>query len=179
MNAMHWQLHPGTRADLAPLHALANIPQVYRFLADDIPPSRDLIKAWIEVGVSDAAGGALGLWLLRQDTRDIGGCVRLTTFTDEPRAAELTYLLHPRCWGQGLATRMSWTVVQRALATGQIDAVVAGADVPNVASRAVMTRLGMTFRRDVVYAAWPGVESVFRRGDALPAPVPELLPIAP
>ena len=66
-----------------------------------------------------------------------------------------------------------------ALATGQIDAVVAGADVPNVASRAVMTRLGMTFLRDVVYAAWPGVESVFRRGDALPAPVPELLPIAP
>lgn len=82
-------------------------------------------------------------------------------------------MLPLRRWGAGLATRMSWTVMQLAFQGGCIDRIVAGADAPNTASVAVMRRPGMTFLRSVAYPAGPGVEYAFRRGDPAPAPLPE------
>lgn len=105
----------------------------------------------------------------------LGGCVRLEA-QPELRSAELMYVLHPRHWGAGLATRMSWTVMQQALQGGSVDRIVAGADAPNTASVAVMRRLGMTFLRSVQYPAGPGVEYVFRRGDPAPSPLPQPIP---
>jgi hypothetical protein len=60
-------------------------------------------------------------------------------------------LLHPRWWGHGLATRMSWTVMHQAFEAGHVEHIVAGADTPNTASVAVMRRLGMQVLRTVQY----------------------------
>ena len=159
--------------DVAALHALFAEPAVYRYLADGAAPPQSVSEAWV---AADRSRG-LGLWLLSHGDR-IDGCVRLSEY-GEPRIAELTYLLHPRVWGRGLATRMSWTVMQRAFATGAIDAIIAGADVPNGASIAVMRRLAMQFRREVQYPLGKGVEYRLGVADSAPDPPPESIPLAP
>ena len=151
-------LRPATRADVDRLVALLRVPEVHRYFADGVEPTRRQSEEWVgrHDAASDAASG-LGLWLLEDCTGRLLGCVSLEA-TDAPRTAELIYLLHPEVWGQGLATAMAWTVLERGFADQQLDRIVAGADVPNTASVAVMQRLGMTYARPVEYPMGPGVE---------------------
>jgi RimJ/RimL family protein N-acetyltransferase len=78
--------------------------------------------------------------------------------------------LEPGNWGQGLALRMARTAITHAFSSSQIDSVIAGADLANPASFAVMRRLGMRFRKDVQYSLGAGVEYVLHRHDAGPLP---------
>jgi RimJ/RimL family protein N-acetyltransferase len=178
-HAPDWSLRPVADDDTAALHAVLCVPQVYRYLADGAAPPRSAVEGWIARSHADFSASGVGLWVL-EDGRayldGLGGCVRLEA-QPELRSAELMYVLHPRHWGAGLATRMSWTVMELALQGGRIDRIVAGTDAPNTASVAVMRRLGMTLLRDVHYPAGPGVEYVFRRGAPAPAPLPQPIPV--
>jgi ribosomal-protein-alanine N-acetyltransferase len=169
------RLHPVTTRESDELHALFCLEPVYRYLADGAPPPRAITTAWIAASERDLPRCGLGLWLLRDAAGVLAGCLRLDPDTDQ-RSAEVTWVLHPDRWGAGLATRMGWTAIERTFAGDAFGRVVAGADAPNARSIAVMRRLGMTFWRDAAYAAGPGVEYVFRRGDAAPEPVPEPIP---
>lgn len=165
-------LRPAADDDADALHALLCVPEVYRYLADGTAPPRSAVEGWLARSHADFSACGLGLWVLEDDRACLDGCVRLEA-QPELRSAELMYVLHPRRWGAGLATRMSWTVMQLAFQGGRIDRIVAGADAPNTASVAVMRRLGMAFLRSPQYPAEPGVEYVFRRGDPAPAPLPQ------
>jgi [ribosomal protein S5]-alanine N-acetyltransferase len=169
-----WQLRAATAEDVDGLHALACKPLVYRYLSDGEPPARETIAARVAGGIANAANHGLGIWILEASTTRYAGCADLRP---EPgsNAAELTYLLDPDHWGQGLATRMAWTVITHAFRASAIVAVFAGADAPNTASFAVMRRLGMRFRRQVQYPLGPGAEYVLSRGDAGPIPPPSLI----
>ena len=171
-----WYLRRASGEDVEGLYALLCIPLVYRYLADGVAPPRSVIEQWIRRSHADGVARGMGLWVLENRDVYLAGGVCLSTYS-QPRSAELTYLLHPQVWGQGLATRMSWTVMQQAFEAGHIDAIVAGADVPNAASVAVMQRLGMHFLRPVQYPVWPGVEYIYRRDDPVPIPVPVALPL--
>lgn len=171
----HWRLRRVADKDIDALYELMCIPQVYRYLADNAVPPRSVLERWVERSHLDFEHSGIGLWVLEDSTGQLAGCVRLDP-NWEARSAELTYVLHPQFWGMGLATRMSWTVMQLAFSTGNIEHIIAGTDEPNVASLAVMRRLGMTFLRTVQYPAGPGLEYVSRRMDAAPIPTPEVIP---
>ena len=164
------------------LHRMLCVPQVYRFLADGAPPPRTVTEAWLTQSAEDFERHQVGLWLLRAGDR-LAGCMLLEMMHTLPgdaepagkTAAELTYVLHPDHWGKGLATRMAWTVMAHAFEAG-IDAILAGADAPNIASIAVMKRLGMTFHRTVQYPAGEGVEYLLRATDPPPENMPAMLP---
>jgi RimJ/RimL family protein N-acetyltransferase len=70
---------------------------------------------------------------------------------------------------------MAWTAITHAFSSSQIDSVIAGADLANAASIAVMQRLGMRFRKNVQYSLGAGVEYVLHRYDAGPLPKPALI----
>ena len=72
-----------------------------------------------------------------------------------------------------MATRIAWTAIGVVLDNDWWDRVVAGTDAPNLASFAVMRRLGIRYLRDVDYPLGPCQEYVRRRGDRVPDPVPE------
>jgi RimJ/RimL family protein N-acetyltransferase len=148
---------------------------VYRYLTDGTVLSRVRAEQWIARTQAGVVVDGMGLWMLEESEGHLAGSVSLE-MQRQPRSAELTYLLHPRYWGQGLATRMSWTVMQRAFESGHVDQIVAGADTPNTASVAVMRRLGMQFLRTVQYPLGPGVEYVYRRDDSAPVPLPTAIP---
>jgi len=168
-------LVPADDTDGDRLHDLFCLPDVYRYLADGIPPAREITSRWIEKSHMDRLRTPdVGLFLLMLDGERIAGCAR-TLFLDAPRTAELTYVLHPEQWGQGLATSMGWTVMQRAFDSGYFETMIAGTDDPNTASVAVMRRLGMRFLRRTRNPRWTGVEYVRGHDDPLPEPVPERL----
>ncbi len=170
-----WYLRRAADDDAERLYALLCVPEVYRYLADGAAPPRSMVEQWIERSQADFVASGVGLWVLEDNEGQLAGCVRLE-MQSQPRSAELTYLLHLQFWGQGLATRMSWTVMQRAFEEGHVDQIVAGADEPNTASVAVMRRLGMKLLRTVQYPAGPGVEYVYRRDDPAPMRLPAAIP---
>ena len=185
-----YTLTPAAAPDLAALHDLLCVPQVYRYQAEGAPPPPLVTQAWLDKSAEDFERHQVGLWLLHKKgsepfLADLAGCVRLDVMDTLPGeaapgphpAAELTYVLHPDHWGQGLATRMAWTVMAHAFNRG-IDAILAGADGPNTASLAVMKRLDMQFYRTVSYPAGEGVEYLLRAGDPTPTSAPAPLSIS-
>jgi [ribosomal protein S5]-alanine N-acetyltransferase len=168
------RLRPADLNDIDGLHALTAIPLVYRYLFDGVPPDREFIARRVAESVANAGETGLGMWFLEDVSTRYAGCVELRPYPS-PRSAELIYLLDPRYWGQGLALRMAWTAITRAFLSSQIDSVIAGTDLPNTASLAVMRRLGMRFHKDVQYPLGTGVEYVLHRDDVGPLPKPVLI----
>jgi [ribosomal protein S5]-alanine N-acetyltransferase len=162
--------------DIGGLHALASMPLVYRFLFDAVAPDREFIARRVAASVASAAELGFGMWFLENASARYAGCAELRPYP-APGTAELTYLLDPRCWGQGLAVRMAWTAISQGFRSLQMDSVIAGADLPNTASLAVIRRLGMRFHKDVQYPLGPGVEYVLHRDDPGPLPKPVLMPL--
>ena len=171
-----WHLRRASENNVEQLYLLLSIPEVYRYLADGTAAPRSKIEEWFENTRVENTDNILGLWILENNEEQIAGCVSLE-MKDQPQTAELVYLLHPQFWGQGLATRMSWTIMQRAFQEGHVDQILAGADEPNIASIAVMRRVGMTFLRKVQYPLGPGVEYVRRHDDPAPIRFPATIPI--
>lgn len=172
---LEWYLRRASEQDSDALYELLCVPEVYRYLCDGAPPPREQVEQWVELNREDNAASGQGLWLLENDVRRLAGCVTLDA-GGNIRTGELVYLLHPKYWGQGLATRMSWAVVERVFREGLLDRIVAGADTPNHASIAVMRRLGMKYLRDVSYPLGQGVEYVLRHDDPKPIPEPDPFP---
>ena len=171
----HWQLRPATLDDVGGLHSLACMPMVYRYLFDGIAPDRAVIADRLAQAVANQWKDGLGMWVLQCPYARCAGCVELRPYP-APRTAEITYLLEPCYWGQGLGTRMAWTAITYAFGSSKIGAVVAGADLPNVASLSLMRRLGMRSYRNVKYPLGDGAEYVLRYDDAGPNPLPALIP---
>jgi ribosomal-protein-alanine N-acetyltransferase len=159
-----WQLRRVTLEDIVGLHLLACKPLVYQYLFDGTPPSREFIADRVARAIANADNAGLGMWVLESHSTPYAGCVELRPHT-EPRSAEITWLLDPGFWGRGLAVRMAWTVIEQAFGSPDIDAIIAGHDLPNAASRAVMLRLGMRFHRDVQYPLGAGAEYILHRDD--------------
>lgn len=162
-----WHLRRAVAEDAEAVHALAAQPAVYRYLFDGAAPELAPLRDWLMESAVFAGRPGLGLWILGGAGQACAGCVRLHPAARLP-SAELTYMLEPGLWGRGLATRMSWTVIREAFTRGGIDCVLAGADLPNGASRAVMRRLGMRFLREARYPLGAGVEYILRRSDPGP-----------
>jgi [ribosomal protein S5]-alanine N-acetyltransferase len=171
-----WRLRPADLNDIDGLHALEANPLVYRYLFDGVPPDKEFIVRAVAQSVANAGETGLGMWFLEDPSTRYAGCVELRPYPS-PRFAELIYLLDPRYWGQGLALRMAWTAITYAFLSSQIDSVIAGTDLPNTASLAVMRRLGMRFHKDVHYPLGAGVEYVITRDDVGPLPKPVLIPL--
>lgn len=169
-----WQLRPVTRDDVDSLHALASKPLVYRYLYDGIAPDKETIANRVARSIAEAVRAGVGMWVLEGASSPYSGWVQLQP-DPASTSAELTYVLDPNNWGQGLAARMAWTVIAQAFHSSQIDCVFAGADLANTASMAVMRRLGMGFRQNVQYPLGAGVEYALYRDDVGPSPRPALL----
>jgi [ribosomal protein S5]-alanine N-acetyltransferase len=172
--ADEWRLQRAAQKDVDRLVALASEQRVYRYLFDGVAPDREFIARRVAQSLPGAAETGFGMWLLGDASLSCAGGVELRPYP-APGCAELTYLLHPDYWGRGLAMRMAWTVITQAFLSSRIEAVIAGADLPNTASFAVMRRLGMRFHKDVRYPLGAGVEYILRRQDAGPRPRPALI----
>jgi len=171
-----WRLRAADLNDIDGYHALASFPLVYRYLFDGVPPDKEFITRRVAESVANAGETGLGMWFLEDASVKYAGCVELRPYPSF-RSAELIYLLDPSYWGQGLALRMAWTAIAHAFLMSQIDFIIAGADLPNTPSIAVMRRLGMRCHKNVQYPLGAGVEYVLHRDDVGSLPKPVLIPL--
>ncbi len=94
-------------------------------------------------------------WGLFRDGRLIGhGGLN---YVPEFEATEVLWALHPEAWGNGYATEMARAALAFGFGTVGLGAIFAITKPDNLASQAVMKRLGLTYRKNVVYKGMDAV----------------------
>jgi RimJ/RimL family protein N-acetyltransferase len=88
-------------------------------------------------------------WGVFCDGRLIGQCG--LNFVPEFEATEVLWALHPNAWGKGYATEAARAALELGFETIGLVLIFAITRPENFASQAVMKRLGLVYRRDVVY----------------------------
>jgi ribosomal-protein-alanine N-acetyltransferase len=136
-------LRPVTADDHAALLAHWTAPEVRRFLFDGVELSADEVEEVIEASTLDFVAAGYGLWLIRErDGAALVGTAGLRPLDD--LGLEIFYSLAPGSWGRGYATEAAGAVIEHALGPLRLPEVLAEVDEANVASIAVISRLGMT-----------------------------------
>jgi RimJ/RimL family protein N-acetyltransferase len=166
-------LRPVTAQDQAALLAHWTEPDLRRFLFDGATLTAAEVTETIQDSARDFAAGGYGVWLIREEhgTRLVGTAGLRPL---EELGLEIFYSLAPGSWGKGYATEAARAVMEHALGPLGLPEVLAEVDEGNVASVAVVKRLGMT-----PLAVVPGVlgpMTRYRRAakTALPEPLPHL-----
>jgi RimJ/RimL family protein N-acetyltransferase len=138
------KMRPITTDDIDELHALWTNADVRRYLWDDVVIDTDRAQTEINYSIASFYIYRFGLWAitLKGSSPIIGFC-GLRRFGDPPQT-ELIYGLHPDHWHQGLATEAAQEVLRYGFEELEMEKIYAGRDLPNMASQAVIQRLGMS-----------------------------------
>jgi RimJ/RimL family protein N-acetyltransferase len=143
-------LSPVTRRDTGFLVAHWSDPEVRRFLFDASTASPDEITQTIDASANSFATVGYGLWVIRVlGETDPIGVVGLRPLDE--LGLEIIYNLTPAGRGNGYATEAAAGIIDYALGPLGLTEVFAEVDEGNVASAAVIERLGMT-----AFATVPG-----------------------
>jgi RimJ/RimL family protein N-acetyltransferase len=143
-------------ADARLLFELDQDPEVMRFLNDGKPSTwEDIEQKFVPrmMGFTDPATGC-GLWEVRR--REDGGYLGwilarqygIGTAYHEADNIELGWRLKRHCWGQGVATEAAAAIIEVLRHQPGVRVFCAIADPANVASTAVMRKLGMRYVDD-------------------------------
>jgi [ribosomal protein S5]-alanine N-acetyltransferase len=133
-------LRPVTAHDHDVLLAHWTLPDVRRFLFDGEAPSAAEVTETIEDSARDFSESGYGIWLV-QDGTGLVGTTGLRPLED--LGLEIFYSLALGSRGKGYATEAARAVVEHALVDLGLPEVLAEIDEGNVASVAVVGRLGM------------------------------------
>jgi len=150
-------LRPVTTDDHAALLAHWTQPDVRRFLFDGAALSAAEVTETIGESVADFAARGYGIWLIELGSgAALAGSAPLVGTAGlrplEESGLEIFYSLAPGAWGRGYATEAARAVMEYGLGPLGLPEVLAEVDEGNIASVAVVKRLGMT-----PYAVVPGV----------------------
>ncbi len=158
MNAVRTErllLRPLEWADREAYAAFRFHPKVARWLS---PADRDPLAA-SEATIARFQSGwstrGYAPWGVFRDGRLIGQCG--LNFVPEFEETEVLWALHPDAWGEGYATEAARAALTFGFETIGLDLIFAITKPDNLASQAVMKRLGLVYRRDVVYREIPSV----------------------
>jgi ribosomal-protein-alanine N-acetyltransferase len=120
--------------DLHDLHAILSDPRATRYWST--PPHRtlDQTRDWLDLMIAIRPAEGLDFVIVK-DGRVIGkaGCFRYP---------EIGYILHPDCWGQGLAREALAVVIPRLFLAGNVTVITADVDPRNAGSIRLLTSLG-------------------------------------
>ena len=154
-------LRPITLVERAELHALWTDEKVRRWLFDDREIALEVVDDLVTASDALAERG-MGHWSVRgrKDGRLIGTAALRPIEDDD---VELIYLLAPAEWRQGHATEVARVLLDHAFGTLGLERVVAQADVANIASLAVMKRIGMRFDKELEIDGRPLVQYAMER----------------
>lgn len=139
-----------TKADVDHLFALDNDPAVMRYINGGTPTPREVIENDILPGFIhyDHQRPAYGFWAaIEKATGDFVEWFSFRPKQNTPHEIGLGYRFRKIAWGKGYATEGARTLIQKGFTELGAQCVVATTYEENVASRRVMEKVGMTFRR--------------------------------
>lgn len=137
-------LRPFVENDWQAVHAMLSDPEVLRYVpagSASEEETREHIQTLIKEHEANPPRYNFAI-VLRSEGVFIGICF-LETRTEEPRQANLGYLLDRHYWGQGYATEAARAVLQYGFQELDLHRIYATCRPPNVASSRVMEKLGM------------------------------------
>ena len=148
-------LRPLQPADAEAYAAMRYHPEVARWLP---PASGDPLEAAL-ASIERFADGwqrrGHAPWGVFLDDRLIGhGGLN---FVPEFDQTEVLWALHPDAWGRGYATEVAQAALVYGFETLGLELIFAITLPDNLASQAVMKRLGLTYRRRVDYKSFTGI----------------------
>lgn len=150
---------PFVHSDLEPLHSLWSDEDVRRFLWDNQVIPIETVQEILEAHYEMASQFRIGFWsIARQNRRPEGPIEGFVGFRPMEGGAELELLygIRREWWGKGIATTASQAALEYLWQSTNFGRVLASTDPPNVKSREVMKRLGMTLVKEtdglIVYA---------------------------
>jgi RimJ/RimL family protein N-acetyltransferase len=159
-------LRPLTPADAEAYAAIRYHPDVVKWM---LPAPADPIEAAYAAIDRYATGWrerGYGPWGVFREGRQIGHAG--LNFVPEFGETEVLWSLHPDAWGQGFATEAARAALDLGFRTLDMKLIFAITKPDNRASQAVMTRLGLTYRKNVVYrcvdSVWFDIERALWRG---------------
>ncbi|MDE2094968.1 MAG: GNAT family N-acetyltransferase [Burkholderiales bacterium] len=152
LNGPRVRLRPWTDADLAPFAAMNDDPEVMRHLSARLTRAQSDAYAWRIRAQFDAHG--FGLWALEVPQLGFAGFVGLSAKVPfelpvpgtvaEPH--EIGWRLARAAWGRGYATEAAALVLRHAFDVLELPQVVSFTATANLASQAVMQRIGLQRR---------------------------------
>jgi RimJ/RimL family protein N-acetyltransferase len=139
-----------TAADLDHLFALDNDPQVMRYINGGEPTPREVVESdsLPRFMQYDEECPAYGFWAaVTKNTGSFVGWFSFRPNKDSPHEVRLGYRLHKAAWGQGYASEGARALIHKGFTELGVQCVAATTYEENVASRRVMEKVGMSFRR--------------------------------
>ena len=130
--------------DWTAVHSWARLAEVCRFQTWG-PNTEDETRSFVE--------GAVGAWSVSPQSRfsyaarlgrDVVGMGELHVRSRAQRQGEISYIVHPRVWGQGIGTEIGRQLLARGFGELGLHRVRATCDPRNLGSARVLTKLGMT-----------------------------------
>ena len=145
--------------DADELHAVMADERVVPWLWPAGAPALSQVRALLVRDADHWKRHGWGPWIVREAaTRELVGRIGLqTTHLDGVDGVEAMWAVRSSRWGEGLATEMAAEAVRAAFALVGVDELVAFTLHDNVASRAVMSKLGFAYERDIEHAGLPHV----------------------
>lgn len=124
--------------------------------------THDQTAAYLERNLAHWTTYGFGLWILRdtEGNRVAGRAVLRHLQLDDQDEVEVGYGFHPAFWGRGLATEIAAACIAYAWSPLGLRSVVALTMPVNLRSRHVLSKVGLTYERDVQYE---GVRHVLYR----------------
>lgn len=142
-------LRPLAPGDAEAYAAMRYHPDVAKWLSPAPATPVDSARAAIERYRQSWRDRGYGPWAIFRDGGLIGHAG--LNYVQEFGETEVLWSLHPDAWGNGFATEAARASLDFGFRTRELDLIFAVTRPDNLASQAVMKRLGLVYRRDVVY----------------------------
>jgi RimJ/RimL family protein N-acetyltransferase len=144
-------LRPLLPGDTEAYAAMRYHPEVAKWLLPAPGDPIDAARGVIERHAASWRDRGYGPWGVFREGRLIGQAG--LNFVPEFGETEVLWSLHPEGWGEGFATEAGRAALEFGFSTLGLQTIFAMTKPDNRASQAVMKRLGLVYRKDVVYRA--------------------------
>src|SRR5258708_11746544 len=148
-------LRPLTPADAESYVAIRYHRDVVKWMLPAPADPAEAARAAIDRYATGWRERGYGPWGVFHGGRQIGHAG--LNFVPEFEETEVLWSLHPDAWGHGFATEAARAALQLGFATIGLDLIFAITMPTNLPSQAVMKRLGLAYRKNVVYRATESV----------------------
>lgn len=133
------KLRPLALDDVTAVHSWACLPESCRYQAWG-PNTYEQTEAYVRAGVAAPPDRMVFAVLV---DGDVVGSAELKL--RGPSTGEIAYAVHPRLWGQGIATAAARELLRRGFSEHGLHRVSGTCDPRNLASAAVLRKIGMRF----------------------------------
>lgn len=151
METLRLCLRHFTPADTDELHHIYSYPDLFKYMSNEKPIFREQTQALIHSLTDNWRYHKFGVWAIvsKQNQKLIGHCG--FKFLEKTGEIQIGYLLHPHYWGRGLATEAATAALRYGFEVANFGRIVAIAKPENWASRCIMEKLGMDYKKDAYY----------------------------